>query len=270
MKPLLDWKSKKVVGHYNDVSLWSAPFGKLLLENLPMHKGMTSLDIGFGTGFPLIELSQRLDNTAKVYGVDIWEEAIKRTQSKIRFFGLENVELISTDANHIPLRSESVHCVTSNLGINNFAEKKTVLKEVHRLLRDGGSLCLTTNVKGTFKELHYIFSLSLKELNLPDTDLENYFNARGTESSIATEVEEAGFSLVKKVSDISTMRFFDGEALFNHSLIRIAFRESWQTFVPQNKVEEFFSISIKKINEHIEQWGELKLTIPLLYLQFKK
>ncbi|MFT4667311.1 MAG: arsenite methyltransferase [Polaribacter sp.] len=54
MKPLLSSKDKALVQTFNEVTLWSGPFGRLLLENIPMKKGMTVLDIGFGTGFPLI------------------------------------------------------------------------------------------------------------------------------------------------------------------------------------------------------------------------
>lgn len=87
MKQLLDWKTKEVVNIYDEVSLWSAPFGQILLEHIPMKKGASIVDIGFGTGFPLIELSQRFGEGAQVYGVDIWEEAINKAKEKIDVFG---------------------------------------------------------------------------------------------------------------------------------------------------------------------------------------
>ena len=64
MKPLLDWQNPEIVDIYDEVNLWSAPFGLLLLEQLPMQPGLTIVDVGFGTGFPLIELAQRFGPTA--------------------------------------------------------------------------------------------------------------------------------------------------------------------------------------------------------------
>lgn len=65
MRELLDWKDNKVVNVIDEVTLWSAPFGRMLLENIPMKAGVNIVDIGFGTGFPLIELSQRFGDSTK-------------------------------------------------------------------------------------------------------------------------------------------------------------------------------------------------------------
>jgi arsenite methyltransferase len=34
---------------YDELPLWSAPFGLLLLERVPMRPGLTVLDVGAGT-----------------------------------------------------------------------------------------------------------------------------------------------------------------------------------------------------------------------------
>ncbi|MEE9430720.1 MAG: class I SAM-dependent methyltransferase [Melioribacteraceae bacterium] len=94
MKKLLDYKCKEVVNIFDEVTLWSAPFGRLLLENIPMKSEAKIVDIGFGTGFPLIELSQRFGEKSKIYGIDIWEEGINRTKDKINTLELNNIELI--------------------------------------------------------------------------------------------------------------------------------------------------------------------------------
>ena len=44
---------------------------------------MTVLDVGFGTGFPLLELAQRLGKSATIYGIDPWEAAHERTHLKM-------------------------------------------------------------------------------------------------------------------------------------------------------------------------------------------
>ena len=45
---------------YDELPLWSAPFGLKLLEVVALRPGIVALDIGCGTGFPVLELAQRL------------------------------------------------------------------------------------------------------------------------------------------------------------------------------------------------------------------
>lgn len=66
MKGILDYQSGEVVNIFDAASLWAAPFGRLLLENIPMRAQSQVLDIGFGTGFPLIELSQRFGEDSTI------------------------------------------------------------------------------------------------------------------------------------------------------------------------------------------------------------
>ena len=54
----------------DDFPLWSAPFGLMLLNHIRLKPKIEALDIGFGSGFPLLELAQRLGNSSTVYGID--------------------------------------------------------------------------------------------------------------------------------------------------------------------------------------------------------
>jgi ubiquinone/menaquinone biosynthesis C-methylase UbiE len=66
----IDWSAPEVAAHYDELPLWSAPFGLLLLKHLPLRPHLTVLDVGCDTGFPLLELAQRLGATCRVHGVD--------------------------------------------------------------------------------------------------------------------------------------------------------------------------------------------------------
>ncbi|HVQ30534.1 MAG TPA: SAM-dependent methyltransferase, partial [Vicinamibacteria bacterium] len=54
----------------DELPLWSAPFGLALLEAVTLRPGLRVLDVGFGTGFPALELGERLGASARVVGVD--------------------------------------------------------------------------------------------------------------------------------------------------------------------------------------------------------
>ena len=46
-----DFNDKTLVSCYDEVSLWSAPFGKVLFEMVNYRRNIRALDIGFGTGY---------------------------------------------------------------------------------------------------------------------------------------------------------------------------------------------------------------------------
>ncbi len=64
------------------------------MDNFPLGNYEQYLDIGCGTGFPLIDISQRLGNKCKAYGIDPWHAAMNRARTKIKTIGLTNIELL--------------------------------------------------------------------------------------------------------------------------------------------------------------------------------
>ncbi len=270
MKKLLNWEDKEVVNLFDEVTLWSAPFGRMLLENIPMKTDVKIVDIGFGTGFPLIELSQRFGDSAKVYGIDIWEEGINRVKEKLNTLEIQNIEIIEQSAAKIGIENNQIDLVTSNLGINNFEEKEKVYFEVKRILKKRGSLCITTNPIGTFKELFELFEIILNELELEEelTALEEYIKYRNTKEGIISELNQCGFKLVKEKVDSTNLRFVNSMAVLNHSLMRIGFRKSWEKMT--DRIPDFFERLTQNIDKIIEEKGEFIMTVPMLYLEFEK
>jgi ubiquinone/menaquinone biosynthesis C-methylase UbiE len=128
MKKILDWHSRKVVDVMDELPLWSAPSGKMLLENMPMKAKAKVLDLGCGTGFPLVELAQRFGEDSLIYGVDIWNEAIERAECKINVLELSNVIILNKHAQRLSIPDEQIDIAVSNLGVNNFTEKPVGLQ----------------------------------------------------------------------------------------------------------------------------------------------
>lgn len=272
MKEILDWQSKQVVDIFDEVNLWSAPFGKLMLENIPMQKGMTIVDLGFGTGFPLIELSQRFGEESKIYGIDIWAEAINRTKSKIEVLELNNIEILEESASEIKIQNDTVDLITSNLGVNNFEEREKVYSEIYRILKTGGVLSITTNPTGTFEQLFDQFQLVMEGMNLKAgiSKLKTYIERRRNVNEIIQEIESFNLRNVKKVKETTNMRFVNSQCLFDHSLMRIGFRAGWDELIDEVDSKRFYAMLQTKIDEVIAKNGEFKMDIPMLYLEFEK
>src|SRR5207244_7937956 len=79
---------------YDELPLWSAPFGLLLLDRVPIKSGLTILDVGAGTGFLTLELAQRCGPEARVFAVDPWKAGMSRLRRKLNHLGVGNVVLI--------------------------------------------------------------------------------------------------------------------------------------------------------------------------------
>lgn len=270
---ILDWQNEDVVNQYDELPLWSSPFGILLMDNFPIGNYEKYLDIGCGTGFPLIDISQRLGNKCKAYGIDPWHAAINRARTKIKTIGLTNIELLEEDASILPFQNESFDLVTSNLRINNFEKPLAILKECYRVMKTGASFCTTTNLNGTFQEFYDVFEETLTDIGLASKYASKYsthVNHRGTISSMRQLFEKSGFKIVKQIESSYQMRFLNGSAFLNYSVVIVGFIYPWRSMFDERDKEVFFESFEKKLNEYSERKGELKLTIPMAYFECKK
>ena len=257
---------------FDQLSFWSSSFGLLLMEHVPVKKGLTVLDVGFGSGFPLVELAQCLGKESTIKGIDIWREGINRTKWKIEKMGLKNIELVESDAAAMPFADNHFDLIVSNLGINNFSEPQLVCNECHRVLKENGKFCLTTNLVGHFQEFYQVYESVLKELKMDGLipALQSQIAHRGTDLSIRELLENAGFSILKMVKRRFQMRFADGTALLNHLLIVVGFLSGWRSILPKDKEEEAFTLLENKLNELASWQGELKMNVPILYVEGSK
>ncbi len=130
-----DLTAPELINVLDETPFWSAPFGIQLLEVIEYKKNLQVLDIGFGTGFPLTEIAMRLGKTAKVYGIDPWEEASDRVKKKIEQYLIGNIELINGCAEEIPLKSDSIDLIVSNNGLNNVKDLDKCLEECARIIQ---------------------------------------------------------------------------------------------------------------------------------------
>jgi SAM-dependent methyltransferase len=236
--------------YYDELPLWSAPFGQLILERVPLRRGQTIVDLGAGTGFLTVELAQR-GAAARVIAVDPWAEAMDVLRRKVAYLGLTNVELLVADAAALDLPSESVDLVVSNLGVNNFPNAATVLTQCHRVLRPGGRLLLSTNLVGHMAEFYDV----LREVLADPGPLDAHINHRATVDGSLGLLRAAGFTASVASTGSFAMRFADGSALFEHYFIRLGFLEGWQSIASPE--------DLAAVEAELNRRGEVSLTIPM-------
>jgi len=173
---------------------------------------MLVLDVGCGTGFPALELAQRLGPTCQVIGIDPWEMALRRAQHKMKQHRVRNATLVLGDAAGLPFPEKHFHLIVSNLGLNNFASPERALGECFRVLQKGGRLVLTTNLRGHMRELYGVFAAVLREFGQPEwlERLRQHIEHRASVESVRKQLGEAGFTVRQVFYEEFTMRFTGG------------------------------------------------------------
>jgi arsenite methyltransferase len=247
---------------YDELPLWSAPFGLTLLDTIHLKKGINILDIGSGAGFPMLEIAERAGKTVVVYGIDPSDDSTEMITEKIRLKNISNAIISKGVAEQLPFRDEFFGLIVANNGLNNVQDERKVLAECYRVLSNGGQMVVTMNLPHTFVEFYDVFEEVLRELGLErecSMLQEHIFSKRKPVEYWKETILTSGFRIRSINVDGFKMKYTDGTSFLEHYFIRTAFRRNWEAITGKpeimKKIEE-------KLNEIAGASGELPMSVP--------
>ncbi len=124
---------------------------RAILKAMPRRDGATLLDVGCGDGEWTLEVGRHI-GAGRVLGVELTDEWGAAARAR-------GVEVEQTDvANPLPYDDASIDVVHSNQVIEHLANTDIFLREIRRVLKPGGYVCLSTNNLASW---HNVVSLVL-------------------------------------------------------------------------------------------------------------
>lgn len=249
------------VNFFDELPLWSAPFGEVILNAVRLSPTANVLDIGSGTGFPFIELAQRFGPDSKVYGLDPWSAALAKSKARIDYLGLTNAFPTLGVAESLPFEDDFFDVVVSNNGLNNVEDFEKAISEIYRVSKADGQFTFTYNLPETMETFYEALKTAMLQCGIVDAEerIAKHVNAkRKPVNETADFIRKSGFDIFQIYPSFFNMRFANAKALFNHGFIKSAFMPAWLEISSPEALE----IAGKILDEASKKEEEIVLTVP--------
>jgi len=164
------------------------------LQLLAVQKGEQVLEIGFGTGYSLVEIARSVGETGKSYGIDLTPEMLELARERLRKAALLNrVELHQGDARDMPYEANMFDAayMAETLELFDTPDIPIVLQEIKRVLKPMGRLGVVSLSKEGRENSRFLRLYEWVHQKIP-----KYASCRPI--YVEQSIEEAGYEIVKR------------------------------------------------------------------------
>ena len=110
-----------------------------VLKEAGIKPGFSVLDFGCGPGGYIMPLVELVGSSGRIHALDVHPLAIRRVKKTAASKGIENIEAVESDCStHLP--DNAVDTVLLYDVFHDLARPDAVLRELHRVLKPGGTL----------------------------------------------------------------------------------------------------------------------------------
>jgi ubiquinone/menaquinone biosynthesis C-methylase UbiE len=173
------------------------PWAVRLVEEYQPWEGRRVLDLATGTGIVAQRLSDRVGPRGKVLATDINGEMLALAAK--RCSGLTPaVKFIECPAHPLEISSDSIDFVVCQQGFQFFPDRRAAVREIYRVLRNGGQTVVTTWRPVVECEFFGAICNALTEIGEPEiSDMMRLPFDVMPESELVTTFDPAGFVNVR-------------------------------------------------------------------------
>jgi ubiquinone/menaquinone biosynthesis C-methylase UbiE len=181
------------------IGKWHHP--EISLENLGLREGMTFMDIGCGYGFFTILAAQIVNESGKVYAVDIDSSSINQLKHDALKKGLKNIHTEVGAAEGTIFCRECADIVFYNTVLHDFRDPTKVLRNAKTMLKPNGKM-----VNIDWKKKPTAFGPSL-QIRLSEEQTVNLIKQAGFTIASVKDVESDFYIVTAKPQDIGKTPF---------------------------------------------------------------
>ena len=176
-------------------------YGRRTVERLGLATGERVLDVCCGSGASAIPAAEIVGADGSVVGVDLAGNLLELARAKANQRGLTNIQFQSGDLMHLPFEDESFDTVVCVFGIFFVPDMEAALRELKRVVRNGGRVAITTWGPRFFEPATRVFWDSIRDVR---PDLYKGFNPWDRISEVDAVLQllaRAGFSDPQAVAE---------------------------------------------------------------------
>ena len=122
-----------------------------------VKEGDHVLDIAGGTGELAIKFRKKVGPEGKVILSDINGSMLLEGRKNLLNHGVIDVDFVQANAESLPFEDNTFDCVSIAFGLRNVTHKDAALKQMHRVLKKGGTLLILEFSKVENKTLEKIY-----------------------------------------------------------------------------------------------------------------